>query len=93
MPAVDHRGRRPAASRKPDLYLLCDIDVPWVADGVRDRGERREEMQGLFRDAVAKSEVPFIELRGDAAARLGLARLAIQSLLSAEPRKPGGHTD
>ncbi len=26
--------------------------MPWVADGVRDRGHMREQMQQLFRDAV-----------------------------------------
>ena len=41
-----------ARERAPDLYLLCEIDVPWVADGVRDRGHMREQMQQLFRDAV-----------------------------------------
>ncbi|MDL1950906.1 ATP-binding protein, partial [Acidobacteria bacterium ACD] len=29
-----------AFSRLGDLYLLCHPDVPWLPDGVRDRGER-----------------------------------------------------
>jgi NadR type nicotinamide-nucleotide adenylyltransferase len=71
-----------AASRRPNLYLLCEIDVPWVADGVRDRGDRREEMQALFRDEVRASGVRSVALIGDRAARLSLAVSAIDSVLS-----------
>jgi NadR type nicotinamide-nucleotide adenylyltransferase len=53
-----------ARARRPDLYLLCEIDLPWIADGVRDRGESREEMQQLFRDAVIASGVPFATITG-----------------------------
>jgi nicotinamide riboside kinase len=35
-------------ARRPAQYLLLDIDVPWVPDGIRDRGDRREEVQSLF---------------------------------------------
>ena len=81
-------GRCPAwieaagAARRPDLYLLCEIDVPWVADGVRDRGDRRDEMQTLFRDEVRASGVRAISMRGDEATRLAAAVAAIEALLS-----------
>ncbi len=42
-----------ARSRRADLYLLCAPDLPWKADGQRDRGDRREEMHGLFAAALA----------------------------------------
>src|SRR5262245_18220821 len=44
-----------ALARRPDLYLLCETDVPWIADGVRDRGHLRQEMQKLSEDAVRAS--------------------------------------
>jgi NadR type nicotinamide-nucleotide adenylyltransferase len=59
-----------ARSRRPGLYLLCDIDVPWQPDPQRDRGDRREEMQELFRDAVKESGVRWVEIRGDRDERL-----------------------
>jgi NadR type nicotinamide-nucleotide adenylyltransferase len=70
-----------AAARRPDLYLLCEIDAPWVADGVRDRGDRREEMQALFRDEVRASGVRVVTLDGDHATRLETAVAAIAALV------------
>jgi NadR type nicotinamide-nucleotide adenylyltransferase len=70
-----------AAARRPDLYFLCEIDVPWVADGVRDRGDRRDEMQALFRDEVRATGVHVVTLDGDRGTRLATAVAAIDSLL------------
>jgi len=67
-----------AAERRPDLYLLCEIDVPWVHDGIRDRGHMREEMQQLFRDAVRRSGVEFVVIRGSAGERFQAAVRAIE---------------
>ena len=53
-----------ARERRPDLYLLAEIDVPWIEDGVRDRGHLREEMQSLFRDAVRQSGSPWVSIHG-----------------------------
>lgn len=71
-----------AAARRPDLYLLLDIDVPWVPDAVRDRSGAREEMQQRFRDAVAASDVPVAVIRGDWTARREQAVAAIDHLLA-----------
>jgi NadR type nicotinamide-nucleotide adenylyltransferase len=73
--------REAATARRPDLYVLCDVDVPWVADGVRDRGDRREEMQSLFRAAVGASGAPHVVVSGDVAHRLATASAAIDNLL------------
>ncbi len=70
--------------RRPDLYLLADIDVPWVPDGEqRDRGDRREEMQGLFLHALDRHHLPFVEVRGRRRQRLSAAIAAIDRLLEA----------
>jgi NadR type nicotinamide-nucleotide adenylyltransferase len=70
-----------AAARRPDAYLLCEIDVDWIADGVRDRGHRREEMQQLFRHAVARSGVPVAVITGNWDERFQRAVDAIDRLL------------
>lgn len=50
---------------QPRQYLLLDIDVPWVADGVRDRGERRAEMHMLFVDTLTGLQLPYQVISGD----------------------------
>jgi NadR type nicotinamide-nucleotide adenylyltransferase len=77
--------RDAAAARRPDLYLLMEIDVPWIADGVRDRGERREELQQLFRNAVAASETAVAVVRGSWGERLQRAVDSIDELLLVTP--------
>jgi NadR type nicotinamide-nucleotide adenylyltransferase len=67
--------------RAADLYLLAGIDVPWIADGEqRDRGDRREEMQALFHDALVTRGLPFAPLAGSLADRLATARAALARL-------------
>jgi NadR type nicotinamide-nucleotide adenylyltransferase len=70
-----------ARERRPDLYLLLDIDLPWAPDPQRDRGHLRPQMQGHFRDAVQRSRVPFVVISGDADQRFRAARTAIDDLL------------
>jgi NadR type nicotinamide-nucleotide adenylyltransferase len=74
--------RDEALRRRPDLYLLMDIDVPWVADDVRDRGHIREEMQDLFRRAVDASGAAFETIGGEWEKRLESGARAIERLWS-----------
>lgn len=76
-----------ARSRRPHLYLLCHPDVPWIADGVRDRGHLREEMHALFQEAVAASGAPTRDLTGSWTRRAADAIAAIDALLASEPRR------
>jgi NadR type nicotinamide-nucleotide adenylyltransferase len=75
--------RDAARARRPDLYLLLEIDVPWIPDDVRDRGEQREEVQQLFRDAVARSGAAFEAITGDWAERTARSRRAIDAQMAA----------
>ena len=69
-----------ARERRPDLYLLAEIDVPWVPDGIRDRGHLREEMQALFREAVRQSGAPWVSISGTWEERWDLAVGAVATL-------------
>lgn len=53
-----------AVRRQADLYLLCDVDVPWVSDGIRDRPSERDEMFALFASALAELAGPVARIRG-----------------------------
>jgi len=75
-----------ARVRRPDLYLLCGTDVPWIADGVRDRGHRREEMQELFVAAVAASHAASASISGSAEVRLARAIDIINQLMNTKSR-------
>lgn len=74
-----------ARARRPALYLLLDIDVPWVPDGVRDRGDRREEVQRHFVDTLARLDAPVQVIRGSWAERWHSAVTAIDALLITSP--------
>lgn len=47
-----------------DQYFFFDIDVPWVEDGLRDLGHRREEMRGVFMKELEKRKIKFILVSG-----------------------------
>jgi len=75
-----------ARARRPDLYLLCGTDSPWIADGVRDRGHMREEMQELFAAAVAASQAANASISGAPDVRLARAIDIIDQLMNAKSR-------
>lgn len=70
-----------ARARRPDLYLLLDIDIPWEPDPQRDRGHLRAEMHALFQAAVERSGAPYSIIGGDGEARLAAAVAAIDAFL------------
>ena len=64
-------------ARRADLYLLCDIDLPWTPDAVRDRPADREAMFGLFVNAIEEFECDVTRVQGAGQARVHAARLAV----------------
>ena len=64
---------RLAAERRGDLYLLCHPDLPWTADGVRDRPEAREEIHRLFEEMLRKANARVVDVKGTGGARLASA--------------------
>jgi len=51
--------------RLADLYLLLDIDVPWVWDPVRDSGQTRKELHDDFRSALEEFGARYELVSGD----------------------------
>ena len=73
-----------AESRIADLYLLCDIDVPWTEDGLqRDKGEPEQRIQvhQAFISELNRIQAPHAILSGGADTRLGHAKAVIESYL------------
>ena len=64
-----------------DLYLLCETDLPWVADPVRDPVQQREAIQALFLGELVRRGLPFERVRGSGSQRLAAAIRAIDTHL------------
>ena len=64
-----------------DLYLLCDIDVPWQSDGQRDMPDGREYMQGLFEAALKQRSLPYTVVSGSIEERFAKASTYIANML------------
>ena len=47
-----------------DRYFLFDTSVPWVADGLRDLGDRRDEMFEVFRNELEKRKIEYEIIQG-----------------------------
>ncbi len=75
-----------AIARRPTHYLLLDIDVPWIADGIRDRDEQRDDVQALFRVTLARFGAPVTVVRGTWEERLTTATALIDTFIDAEGR-------
>ena len=71
---------REARARAGDLYLLMSPDIPWVADGVRDRGEQRAEMHSLFKQKLEALRLSFVEIGGEREERFQSAVRAVEQL-------------
>jgi len=65
------------ATRKYDLYLLTYIDIPWIADPLREHPDRREELYNIYLDEMKNQAVPFVEIKGTEQQRLDTALAAI----------------
>ncbi len=73
-----------ALARRPALYLLTDHDgVPFHDDGLRDGEQVRAWMTNRFRQVLATTGVPVVELSGPHPARLERAVRAVDRLLAA----------
>lgn len=53
-----------ARSRAADLYLLMDIDTPFVDDPARDSADTRQELFGKFYQALQEFRMNFVVISG-----------------------------
>jgi NadR type nicotinamide-nucleotide adenylyltransferase len=68
--------------RPYDLYLLCNIDLPWVKDELREYPdlETREKLYHHYKDILVNQSVPWVEITGQNQERLQKAIVAIDAL-------------
>ncbi len=70
--------------RKYDLYLLCNTDLPWVADELREYPdlESRERLFHIYKDIMINQAVQWIEIAGDHDQRTKSAIDAVDKILN-----------
>lgn len=64
------------------LFLVCDTDIPWEPDPLRENGdEKREQLSGLYKSGVLHYGFPFGLVRGQGRERLGNAIHLIETTI------------
>lgn len=69
--------------RKYDLYLLCNTDLPWVDDELREYPDlhTRKKLYAIYKDLMINQAVPWVDISGNYEQRLQRAVSAVDTLL------------
>jgi NadR type nicotinamide-nucleotide adenylyltransferase len=69
--------------RKYDCYLLCNIDLPWIKDELREYPDLiiRQQLYNIYKDILIDQPVPWIDISGNYDERLQKAIKAVDELL------------
>ncbi len=69
--------------RKYDLYLLCNVDLPWIKDELREYPDEkpRQELYRIYKDILINQKTPWIEISGNYNQRLQSAIEAVNKIL------------
>jgi NadR type nicotinamide-nucleotide adenylyltransferase len=68
--------------RQYDLYLLCNIDLPWVKDELREYPDlvSRQKLYHHYKDIMINQPVPWVDISGNYEERLEKAITAVDKL-------------
>ena len=71
------------AARKYDLYLLCNIDLPWIQDELREYPdlEIRKKLYSIYRNEMQHQSTPWVEISGSHEERLQKAIKQVNKIL------------
>ena len=66
-----------------DLYLLCNVDLPWIKDELREYPdlESRQKLYNIYKDIMINQSTPWVEIAGDYNERLEQAIDAVDKLI------------
>jgi NadR type nicotinamide-nucleotide adenylyltransferase len=72
--------------RNYDLYLLCNNDLPWVKDELREYPDlaSRQKLYAIYKDILVNQEVPWVEISGQNEERIHLAIKAVDKIIAGE---------
>ncbi|MBA2500113.1 MAG: AAA family ATPase [Chitinophagaceae bacterium] len=71
------------AKREYDYYLLCNIDLPWIQDELREYPmlETRQQLFKIYKDILVNQSTPWTLISGDDKERLNNAVRVIDNYL------------
>ena len=71
------------AERKYDLYLLCNTDLPWIKDELREYPdlESRRVLYHYYKDIMVNQHVHWVDISGDYEERLQKAIASVNSII------------
>ena len=71
------------AKRKYDLYLLCNTDLPWVKDELREYPdlETRDKLYHIYKNILTNQPVHWADISGSYEERLQKAVKAVDTVL------------
>ena len=79
---VPHWIENELKNTKIDLFLVCDTDLPWISDPVRENGgENRERLQEKYISEIGKYGFPYEIIQGMNGTRVQNAISVIDRIL------------
>lgn len=66
-----------------DFYIVCDTDLPWEPDPVREHGDDREYFSNWYLREIEQLEKPYVIVQGTGSERLSNAVKAIKKMIQA----------
>lgn len=81
---IDNRILTGIAKRKYDLYLLCDVDLPWVKDELREYPDlhTRKKLFHYYKEEMAEQNIPWVIISGNYDERLKKSIKAVDHFIS-----------
>lgn len=75
--------------RKYDLYLLCNTDLPWVKDELREYPDlvRRQKLYHIYKDIMINQSVPWADISGEYEERFAKAVIAVNAIIRGDQRQ------
>jgi NadR type nicotinamide-nucleotide adenylyltransferase len=70
--------------RKYDVYLLCNTDLPWMADELREYPdlETRERLYHIYKDLMINQSIPWYDIKGNYEERLQRAISCVDEIVN-----------
>ncbi|HRN54993.1 MAG TPA: AAA family ATPase [Agriterribacter sp.] len=73
-------------TRRYDLYLLCNTDLPWIKDELREYPDAgtREKLYHMYKDIMINQRTPWVGISGNYDQRFEKAKEAVEYYLKSD---------